>query len=182
MKPIWDLTTSIYPVTHGGKIASAFGSYGWSGEGVPHMIERLAQLKMKVYGQGLRVRFKPSKAQLAEAYEFGYNFGRSVLEGDIVEPEPAPGGKRRWKCLVCGEIIEGPTPPESCPVCGVGPEQFVEVPYEEVSFSSVSTDRILVVGSGIAGLSACEEIRKRNTCLLYTSDKRTYCCRDNSRR
>lgn len=177
LKPIWDLTTSIYPVTHGGKIASAFGSYGWSGEGVPHMIERLAQLKMKVYGQGLRVRFKPSKAQLAEAYEFGYNFGRSVLEGDIVEPEPAPGGKRRWKCLVCGEIIEGPTPPESCPVCGVGPEQFVEVPYEEVSFSSVSTDRILVVGSGIAGLSACEEIRKRNmVCSVeLISDESVFC-------
>ena len=84
LKPIWDLTTSIYPVTHGGKIASAFGSYGWSGEGVPHMIERLAQLKMKVYGQGLRVRFKPSKAQLAEAYEFGYNFGRSVLELSLI--------------------------------------------------------------------------------------------------
>lgn len=162
LKPIWDLTTSIFPVTHGGKIASAFGSYGWSGEAVPHMIERLKQLRMKVYGKGLRVRFKPSDAQLAEAYEFGYNFGRSVVEGSIVEPEPAPTGKRRWKCLVCGEIIEGPKPPESCPICGVGPEQFVEVPYEEISFSSTEQTNIVVVGSGIAALSACEEIRKRN--------------------
>lgn len=162
LKPIWDLTTSIYPVTHGGKIASAFGSYGWSGEAVPHMMERLKQLKMKVYGKGLRVRFKPSDAQLAEAFEFGYNFGRSVLEGAVVEPEPAPVGKRRWKCLVCGEIIEGPKPPESCPVCGVGPEQFVEVPSENISFSSSEDETILVVGSGIAALTACEEIRKRN--------------------
>ncbi|MCQ4637508.1 FAD-dependent oxidoreductase [Anaerovorax odorimutans] len=162
LKPIWDLTTSIYPVTHGGKIASAFGSYGWSGEAVPHMVERLKQLRMKVYGKGLRVRFKPSEAQLAEAYEFGYNFGRSVIEGAIVEPEPVSAGNRRWKCLVCGEIIEGPKPPESCPVCGVGPEQFVEVPYEEVTFSSSERDNIVVVGSGIAALSACEEIRKRN--------------------
>ncbi len=121
LKPIWDLTTSIFPVLHGGKIASAFGSYGWSGEAVPHMIERLKQLRMKVYGNGLRVRFKPSESQLADAYEFGYNFGRSVLEGAIVETEPSSSGKRRWKCLVCGEIIEGPKPPESCPVCGVGP-------------------------------------------------------------
>ena len=29
--------------THGGKLASAFGSYGWSGEAVPHLIERLKQ-------------------------------------------------------------------------------------------------------------------------------------------
>lgn len=162
LKPIWDLTTSIFPVTHGGKIASAFGSYGWSGEAVPHLIERLKQLRMKVYGKGLRVRFKPSDAQLEDAYEFGYNFGRSVIEGDIVEVQPSPSGKRRWKCLVCGEIIESPTAPESCPICGVGPEQFVEVPYEEVTFSSVANDKIIVVGSGIAGLSACDEIRKRN--------------------
>ena len=33
LKPIWDLTTSIFAGTHGGKLASAFGSYGWSGEG-----------------------------------------------------------------------------------------------------------------------------------------------------
>lgn len=163
LKPIWDLTTSIFPVTHGGKIASAFGSYGWSGEAVPHLIERLKQLRMKVYGKGLRVRFKPSDAQLEDAYEFGYNFGRSVIDGDIVEVQPSPSGKRRWKCLVCGEIIESPTAPESCPICGVGPEQFVEVPYEEVTFSSVANDKIIVVGSGIAGLSACDEIRKRNT-------------------
>lgn len=177
LKPIWDLTTSIFPVLHGGKIASAFGSYGWSGEGVPHIMERLKQLRMKVYGDGLRVRFKPSEAQLADAYEFGYNFGRSVLSGAIVEAEPAPSGKRRWKCLVCGEIIEGPNPPESCPICGVGPDQFVEVPYEEVTYSSSASDSIVVVGGGIAGLSACEEIRKRNaTCSLeLISDEDTFC-------
>lgn len=177
LKPIWDLTTSIFPVLHGGKIASAFGSYGWSGEGVPHMIERLKQLRMKVYGNGLRVRFKPSESQLADAYEFGYNFGRSVLEGAIVETEPAPSGKRRWKCLVCGEIIEGPKPPESCPICGVGPEQFVEVPYEEVTYSSTAKDSIIVVGGGIAGLAACEEIRKRNVAcsVELISDEDTFC-------
>lgn len=177
LKPIWDLTTSIFPVLHGGKIASAFGSYGWSGEAVPHMIERLKQLRMKVYGNGLRVRFKPSEAQLADAYEFGYNFGRSVLEGAIVEDEPAPSGKRSWKCLVCGEIIEGPNPPESCPICGVGPEQFVEVAVEEVTFSSDTMEKFIVIGSGIAGLSACDEIRKRNkTCSIeIISDEDVFC-------
>ena len=162
LKPIWDLTTSIFPGLHGGKIASAFGSYGWSGEGVPHIMQRLKQLRMKVFGEGLRVRFKPSEKQLAEAYEFGYNFGRCVLEGAVVEPEAAPAGKRSWKCLVCGEIIEGPEPPESCPICGVGPEQFVEVSVAEVTYSSLAEDKIVVVGSGIAGLSACEAIRQRN--------------------
>ena len=34
LKPIWDLTLAMFPATHGGKYAGAFGSYGWSGEGV----------------------------------------------------------------------------------------------------------------------------------------------------
>ena len=29
-----------------------------------------------------------------------------------------------WKCEVCGYIHEGPEPPETCPICGVGPEMF----------------------------------------------------------
>ena len=55
LKPIWDLATSIFAKTHGKKIASAFGSYGWSGEGVPNIMERLKQLGMNLYGQGLRI-------------------------------------------------------------------------------------------------------------------------------
>ena len=58
LKPIWDLTTSIFAGTHGGKLASAFGSYGWSGEGVPHIMERLKQLRMNTV-DGLRIRFRP---------------------------------------------------------------------------------------------------------------------------
>ncbi|MGE4272119.1 MAG: flavin reductase [Desulfitobacterium sp.] len=30
----------------------------------------------------------------------------------------------KWKCLVCGYIHEGENPPEICPICGVGPDQF----------------------------------------------------------
>ncbi|MEL1134395.1 flavin reductase [Desulfitobacterium sp. THU1] len=37
----------------------------------------------------------------------------------------------KWKCLVCGYIHEGENPPEVCPICGVGPEQFERI--QEVS-------------------------------------------------
>ena len=30
-----------------------------------------------------------------------------------------------WVCTVCGYEHEGETPPDVCPVCGVGPEDFV---------------------------------------------------------
>lgn len=78
LKPIWDLTTSIFAGTHGGKFAAAFGSFGWSGEAVPNLTERLRQLKMKVV-DGLRIKFKPNEQELRECYEFGLRFGRLVL-------------------------------------------------------------------------------------------------------
>lgn len=68
----------------------------------------------------------------------------------------------KWKCIICGTIVEGDTPPEVCPVCGVGPEQFVEVKDEDTSFKSSEKETIIIVGNGAAGTTACEEIRKRN--------------------
>ncbi len=30
----------------------------------------------------------------------------------------------KWICNVCGYVHEGDTPPEVCPLCGVGAEEF----------------------------------------------------------
>lgn len=76
--PIWELTVNLYPAECSGKAASAFGSYGWSGEAVPHLLERLSQLKMKVY-DGLKIKFKPGKEDLLEAFSFGENFGKKLV-------------------------------------------------------------------------------------------------------
>lgn len=164
LKPIWDLTTSIFAKTHGKKIASAFGAYGWSGEAVGNIMGRLKQLNMKLYGEGLKIRFKPNEAQLQEAFEFGYGFGASVSAGKIVEnvKSSSQTAKKAWKCLVCGAIVEGEEPPASCPVCGVGPDQFVALDVSDTSFVSEKAERFLIIGNGAAGTTACEEIRKRN--------------------
>ncbi|MDR0571136.1 MAG: FAD-dependent oxidoreductase [Clostridiales Family XIII bacterium] len=162
LKPIWDLTTSMFARTHGGKWASAFGSFGWSGEGVPNIMARLAQLRLKVYGSGLRCRFKPGKASLREAFEFGHGFGKSVLAGKVVPPKKSSGGNKAWKCLVCGEIVEGDEAPKACPVCGVGPEQFVEVEMKAAGFTSDKKESFIIIGNGAAGTTAAEEIRSRN--------------------
>lgn len=79
LKPIWDLATSLLPALHQGKCASAFGSYGWSGEAVPHLMERLSQLKMKTV-EGMRVRFCPSADDLTAARQFGADFAAFVLQ------------------------------------------------------------------------------------------------------
>lgn len=35
---------------------------------------------------------------------------------------------KKWVCKVCGYVHEGDSPPAVCPVCGVGPEEFVPAP------------------------------------------------------
>ena len=34
--------------------------------------------------------------------------------------------KTKWVCSVCGYVHYGDTPPEKCPLCGVGSEKFVK--------------------------------------------------------
>lgn len=157
LKPIWDLTTSIFAGTHGGKLASAFGSYGWSGEAVPHLIERLKQLNMRVV-DGLKIRFKPNENQLVDAYEYGYNFGCLLQEKE--NTKKAKGPRTLVKCLVCGEIFDSSL--EICPVCGVGKENFVPVEAEETSYRNDSNDFYVILGNGAAGLSAAKAIRERD--------------------
>ena len=47
VKPAWDVLSLVSPIVNRGKVAAAFGSFGWSGEGVPMMTERLKSLKLK---------------------------------------------------------------------------------------------------------------------------------------
>ena len=157
LKPIWDLTTSIFAGTHGGKLASAFGSYGWSGEGVPHIIERLKQLHMRVPDEGFRVRFRPGEVDRLDAYEYGYNFGCLLQEKE--NPKKA-GARKLVKCLVCGAIFDSSL--EVCPVCGVGRENFVPVDEETVSFTNNTKSFYMILGNGAAGFSAAKAIRERD--------------------
>lgn len=93
----------------------------------------------------------------------------------------------RYRCTVCGYVHEGGSPPESCPVCGVGAEMFEEdlpapspagphfadgssvpEPTEQPSGPpSVGPParhglRLVVLGGGIAGLAAAEAARAAN--------------------
>lgn len=164
LKPIWDLTTSMFACTHGGKLASAFGSFGWSGEGVGHIVERLKQLRMKVV-DGLKIKFKPGKNDLIEAYDYGYDFGCILLDKENPRIKEKSAKKKLVKCLVCGEIFEEGI--EICPVCGVGKENFVPVEVEEVSYHKDTSEFYLILGNGAAGVSAAEAIRERNkTCSI----------------
>jgi len=165
LPPIWQLLNSLSPVVHGGKLAGAFGSYGWSGEAVPNIETRLKSLRMQVV-PGIKVNFKPSEPQLEEVYEWGVNFGRKLA--DFVQPK----SKTSWRCLVCGQVFQGEEPPEVCPACGVTKENFVRVLAED-EFSNDTGDTYVIAGGGIAALTAAEAIRKRDrtgTIKIYSEE------------
>lgn len=160
LKPIWDLTLSLFPPVHGGKHASAFGSYGWSGEAVPHLLERLRQLHCKVEDEGFRIRLQPSDNQLLDAYEFGYRFGCSVLRKKEVQPETSNARSTLLKCLVCGAIFDSSL--DCCPTCGVGKDKCVPVADKSTSFQNATFEKFIVLGGGPAAHFAAKAIRERN--------------------
>ena len=171
LKPIWDLTTSIFAGTHGGKLASAFGSYGWSGEGVPHIIERLKQLRMRVPDEGFKVRFKPGEVDMLNAYDYGYNFG-CILQ-DKENPKKKSAKTTLVKCLVCGEIFDSSL--EVCPVCGVGKENFMPVEAEDTGYRRDTQNLYAIIGGGAAGLNAAKAIRERDkTGSIYMLSNEAY--------
>lgn len=80
LKPIMDILLNLNPIVHGGKVAAAFGSYGWSGEAVGNIEARLKQLRMNILSPGLKINFKPSDTELNSAFEFGQNFALKLFE------------------------------------------------------------------------------------------------------
>ncbi|MFT8316188.1 MAG: FAD-dependent oxidoreductase [Clostridium sp.] len=179
LKPILDLFNILNPIIHGGKVAAAFGSYGWSGEAVPNIERRLKELRFDVLTPGLKVNFKPSEEDLISAYKFGESFGEKVkehLNNGVKNKKKA--STKKWKCLVCGVVFDGDKPPKVCPVCGAGEDQFIEVKQEDVTFASDKKEKFLIIGNGAAGFYSAEAIRNRNKAAdieIVSSEKyRTY--------
>lgn len=66
----------------------------------------------------------------------------------------------QWRCLTCDYIHQGTVPPAICPVCGQGAEQF-EPHREAQPVKGAEGDvSVIIVGAGIAGVSAAESIRR----------------------
>ena len=79
--------------------------------------------------------------------------------------------KRQVRCTICNEIFEEGV--EKCPVCGMGSEYFVPVEVKETVFQNNTDKTYLVLGGGVAAVSAAEEIRKRDLTgtILMVSDE-----------
>ena len=88
VKPVWDLLSSLAVVNLKGKLGAAFGSYGWSGEAVRMIEDRMRGLKMRIPVEGYRVKLIPTGEELEECR----NFGRHIAE-ELV-------GKRQEKSVI----------------------------------------------------------------------------------
>lgn len=75
--PIWELLIRINPFEHGIKYGGVFGSYGWSGEGITHVDERLKQLKMKRI-EPFKLKFDPSDEDIEGIKQFAREFATMV--------------------------------------------------------------------------------------------------------
>ena len=55
---------------------------------------------------------------------------------------------KKWRCTVCGEIVESDVRPDKCPRCKVPGDKFVEVVEEELSWAA---EHVLGVAKGVDG-------------------------------
>lgn len=79
VKPIWDLLSSLIVVNLKGKVGAAFGSYGWSGEAVQMIEDRLRGLKLRVPKKGLRIKLIPTEEELDKCFDFGKDIASILL-------------------------------------------------------------------------------------------------------
>lgn len=77
---VYSIFAVLNPLRDRGKLTAAFGSYGWSGEGVNIIESNLANLKLKVFDQNLRIKFQPHEPEFEQCKAFGKAFAERMIE------------------------------------------------------------------------------------------------------
>ncbi len=128
------LIESISGLRFTNKRAAAFGSYGWSGEAVDKINERLAEAGFGIEN-GLQIPWKPTEDALIECQKFGRDIARmwhleeselsvpntnKTATADIKTDESTP-----YKCWACGWVYD---PAQGLPEQGIPPG----TPWDEV--------------------------------------------------
>jgi flavorubredoxin len=83
--PVYKLFATINPLRDKGKLAGAFGSYGWSGENKRMIETNLTNLKLNYIQDGLFVKFTPSGEEIEKCLAYGRAFGTALLNQEIQE-------------------------------------------------------------------------------------------------
>jgi flavorubredoxin len=80
LMPVYQFFALVNPIRDRGKLAAAFGSYGWSGEAARIINSGFEALKMDVLDDGLMVKFTPHNEMKDKCVEYGKVFGLRLLE------------------------------------------------------------------------------------------------------
>ena len=93
-----------------------------------------------------------------------------VEEAPPRSPAKVEGARAEaWRCLNCNYVAKQSAAPAECPVCGLPAEQFAPEGGELLAEAAGGQDlHVLVVGAGIAGLSAVEAARASNASARIT--------------
>lgn len=85
---------------------------------------------------------------------------RELFEPQAETPPPAAApAASQWRCLVCGYVHTGPQPPNECPACGATADCFEPVSAAaKTTAVAAQSIRAVIVGGGIAGISAAESL------------------------
>ena len=100
------------------KMATAFGSYGWTGGAVKEIMARLKDMELELVEPALDFKYPVTKAagkrvRRVRAQDREASERRKIDEMDVQS--------LRY-------IHEGEEPPEECPMCGAPKSEFVQVP------------------------------------------------------
>lgn len=75
VKPVWDLLSSLTAIKVRGKLGGAFGSFGWRGEALQMIEDRLRELKFRRPVKGVRARLIPTAVELEACRALGHELG-----------------------------------------------------------------------------------------------------------
>ena len=78
VSPVWHFLSSLNFIERRGKLGAAFGSYGWSGEAVPLIEDRLRGLKFRLPLSGVRARLVPTPEELVQCGNLGIDLARHL--------------------------------------------------------------------------------------------------------
>jgi flavorubredoxin len=76
---VWHALSLISSVTPKAKLGAVFGSFGWSGEAVKMVEQRLAGLKYKLVADGVSFRFTPTRENMEVCRNFAEQVAGAVL-------------------------------------------------------------------------------------------------------
>ncbi len=85
VKLVWDLLSGLIDIEMRGKLGAAFGSYGWTGEAVRMVEDRMRGLKMRVPEQGVRIKLHPTDEELQTCRDFGESLSRHLTGAGVAK-------------------------------------------------------------------------------------------------